>query len=226
MTNDSTRDLINAALVEQALHRAGGWLEPYHALYAVQRLGGSELVDVVRELQASRNVAERLLGARLLNQPKPPLAGTTILELVREALQHETDGEVINWLVIALQYGHERSALPDLKQLAKHPDATARFVVPDALSACSENFGEIDSEMLELSKDRDRDVRWSAAFELAAWMRSGPGEPEITADQKARVVARLAKLAADDDAEIRSVAVEGLKDAASNSTDDAPPLPR
>jgi HEAT repeat protein len=220
--DSSTHDLVLAGLAEQEEHRSSGFVFPSPALSAIQGLGELALVEVVRELRNSADVDERLLAARLLNQPDPPLPGTTIVELVREALLKENDGQVINWLVIALQYAGEPTALADLKRLADHADARVRFAVPGAFSTCSEEFGLIENAMIDLSKDGDRDTRWSAVFEVAAWMVGGA---EIKPDEKARVLVRLSELAAsDDDHEIRATAAEGLDNAARSTSGEPPPL--
>ena len=128
---------------------------------------------------------------------------------VRRALRDEKDPGVIRWLVSALQWGRDPRALPDLKRLACHPDSEVRFGVPDALSFCAPRFRDVVDDLLQLSKDPERDVRWSAAFELASWLQGPPGgttEADVT-----RIRSRLEELAlSEPDPDIRAEAAEAL----------------
>jgi hypothetical protein len=102
--------------------------------------------------------------------------------------------------------------LPELERLAAHDDNIVRFPVPDALSNCAPCFAAIEKTMMQLSADPSPDVRWSATFELGAWLQDSDGL--ITAAEFARVVARLRVLAdSDPDIEVRTQAAERIDEA-------------
>jgi HEAT repeat protein len=171
-----------------------------------RQLTPSHLLDLVHQLRL-RAPAERELAARLLTHSVLP--GTVVTNEVRHALVDEDDPQVIRWLVAALQHSREPSAVPELKKLAEHADARVRFGVPDALSACARRFSDVADAMIALSRDNDRDVRWSAAFELGASLAGaskGVGDGRLD-----RVRSRLRELSTSDpDSDIRSTAARAL----------------
>lgn len=129
----------------------------------------------------------------------------TLVAEARAALAVEGEPNVLSWLVWALGDSRSREVLPDLRVLASHPSAEVRFPVPDALSMCAEGVFDLVAEaLLELSRDVDDDVRWSAIFELAAW------RVDTTDD---RIQVRLSESAVTDDVPAnREVALEGLSE--------------
>jgi hypothetical protein len=203
------QSVIAAALAEQDKHHASGFTSATPLRWAVQRqLDPEALRDLVRELRQSDDVAERELSASLLAQA--PLPGPIVLEEARSALQGENDGHVIGRLLEAIAFSHQPDALPELHKLADHPDAQVRYLVPDALSGCGAPFDDVEGDLTKLSGDTDCDVRWSATYELTAWLR----EPDdATTAQRTRILARLHELAANDpDEDVRSLAAENLSE--------------
>lgn len=202
-----TYPLVLAALATQEEERATGFASANPPLSMLQeQLEPRALLGLVHDLR-SGHTAERELAARLLVQARLP--GAAVVGEVRRALGDEEDPEVIRWLVAALQYAREPAALAELRRLARHPDGRVRYGVPDALSGCAERFGDVADTLIELSKDDDRDVRWSATFELVAWLTDKP--PRITSADRDSLLMRLREIAsADPDPEVRSKAAEAV----------------
>jgi HEAT repeat protein len=206
-----TDEIVLAALRTQEEERADGYFSGNPSLQEIQRqLAPAELLSLVRELRRSRDAPVRELAARLLKEG--PVPATSVTDEVRRALGDEEDPSVIRWLVSALQYARDPRALPDLKRLAGHPESEVRFGVPDALSFCAPQWRDVEDDLLQLSKDPEPDVRWSATFELAAWLE-GPPDGTSEADL-ARIRARLEELAqSEPDPDTRATAAEALKQA-------------
>jgi len=195
-------DSVRAALARQEDERADGFGLHNAPLAALrEQLGVDELLDLVDELRAG-GIPDRELAARLLAHGHLPVDMVTAA--VYRALESESEPQVIGWLVWALAFAADPASLAVLKRLSKHPDAEVRFPVPDAFSACAREFAEISDDLINLSQDADRDVRWSAAFELASWL-----DNELPPLESDRILQRLRELAATDpDLEIRSLAEE------------------
>jgi hypothetical protein len=192
--------LVAEARAGQDVELADGFTVPNRALARLAgEVPGTDLRDLVGELRRG-SPTDRQLAARLLKEgdltPEDRLAET------RAALAVETDPLVVRWLVGALGATRSRAALPDLRRLAADTRAEVRFPVPDALSACTDTFGDVADTLLALARDGDEDVRWSAVYELAAWWPDTGG---------ATIRARLAEVAAADPvADIRSLAADAL----------------
>src|SRR5262249_23059166 len=109
----------------------------------------------------------------------------------------------------ALQYARDPGAVPDLKRLAEHSAGAVRFGVADALSSSAPSFRDVGDTLIALSDDPDRDVRWSAVFELAAWLER-PWEriTDADADRVRRTLEHLAR--SDPDPEIRADAANAV----------------
>ena len=210
-------DIVRAALRTQEQERADGYFSGNPSLREIQRrLAPAELLVLVRELRRSEHVPVRELAARLLKED--PVPGTGVTDEVRRALRGEKDPTVIRWLVSALQNGRDPRALADLKRLAGHPEAEVRFGVPDALSFCASQFRDIGDDLLQLSRDPEPDVRWSATFELAAWLE-GPLGGTSEADVE-RIRSRLEELArSEPDTDTGAKAAEALERVHRDSTD-------
>lgn len=161
--------LTAEALATQGLETANGFSTGNDALARLVRdLRADELRAMVRRLR-NQNIDERQLAARLLKESA--LSPEAVLDEVRTALSTEAEPTVVRWLVSALGYTRSPSALADLRALASHPVADVRFQVPDALSMCATGaFDQVADPLLQLSGDADDDVRWSAIYELRAWL--------------------------------------------------------
>jgi hypothetical protein len=207
---ETTDPMVLAAFREQEEQRAAEADEGRPALYALQQIPPPELLALARELRRSEDVRERELAAWLIGQS--PLPATTISDEVREALATEEDPEVICRLIWALVYAPAADMLPELERLAAHRDDRVRFPVPDALSRCAPRFEAIEMTLMQLSSDPDPDVRWSAAFELGAWLEDS--EDLTTAVELARILSRLRDLAGSDpDDEVRALATQRVSEA-------------
>lgn len=200
--------LVLAALANQEKERSTGFALANPALARIHEvLSRSELLNLVRTLRLGPP-AERELSARLLGHSDLP--GDEVVDEVIAALPDEQDPQVIRWLVAALQHAGAPQALTQLKDLAQHTDARVRFGVPDALSACSRSLGDVQDLLLKLSNDDDREVRWSAIFELVAWYRNSQADPPSDLEH---LQSRLREVAnSDPDGEIRSLALSAFSE--------------
>lgn len=101
--------------------------------------------------------------------------------------------------------------LPELERLAARHDDRVRFPVPDALSRCAPRFEAIETTLMQLSSDPDPDVRWSAAFELGAWLEDT--DNLTTAAELNRTLSRLQALAkSDPDHDVRMLATQRVSE--------------
>lgn len=163
----SVNELIADALARQEVERQTGFAIENEALHQLMGLAQEELILTVRGL-LREGKAERELGARLLGSET--LSGGAVRAEVDAALTSVIDPEVIRWLVGALGKTRDPDSLPMILRFVVHPQAQVRFMVPDALDACATHFSQVAETLFVLAGDRDRDVRWSAVFELAAWL--------------------------------------------------------
>ena len=89
--------------------------------------------------------------------------------------QGRVDPEIISWLVGALR--ERPGTLPPTndRAICGSPSGASPLHRADAIDACALNFSQVAEVLLLLAGDLDRDVRWSAAFELAAWLEDDEG---------------------------------------------------
>jgi hypothetical protein len=200
MAVSDTEQLVAEALQAQSLEELSGFAESNPALARLAT--APDLDQLLREVQYLRSGDQpgRQLHARILAECH--LSPQRRIDELRRVLSDEPDPKVIRWIVIGFRNAASASALPDLHSLAHHASADVRFPVPDALSACATSFDDVAHALLELSRDQDPDVRWSAAFELGAWW----------ADTKdPRIRRRLSALRTDDESqEVRNAAADAL----------------
>ena len=199
-------ELVADALAKQEAERLTGFASANEPLYQLMRLAPEDLIGIVRGLlngaKAERELAARLLGSETLS-------GEAVRAEVDAISRSEIDPEIISWLVGALGKTRDPSSLPMIERFATHPDARVRFVVPDAIDACALNFSQAAEVLFLLAGDLDRDVRWSAAFELAAWL--GDDEGRLAEGNRNEIEARLrGLLLTEPDSEIRELAKSAL----------------
>jgi HEAT repeat protein len=197
---DEARQVVQDALELQRVEIGDGFSSANRALYRlVTEMDRSVTHHVIADLRIGQK--ERQLAARILIES--PHGCEAVLDEVEDALSDETEPEVIGWLVTALGYTRDQRSLPVLKVLSTHPSSTVRFQVPEAVSMCAEGgFEPVYQTLLGLSFDADLEVRWSAVFELGAWLRETKDE---------RIVTRLSEAAIDDPAEaVRATASDAL----------------
>ncbi len=172
------KQLLTRALQLQDLEADSSFAASNPALDELMAENDFEGILQASQYLRSGAADERQLYARLLAGINfPP---DRRLAEVLHALEDESDPSVIRWLVFGLRNAASVAALDTLRDLARHPSAEVRFPVPDALSSCAHRFDEISDVLLELSRDPDSDVRWSAVFELGAWW-SDTKDPRIGA---------------------------------------------
>jgi HEAT repeat protein len=88
-------------------------------------------------------------------------------------------------------------------------ELSARLLIDSALPG--ERTVDVVRDLLECESDPDRDVRWSATFEIAAWLNE-PSSAIASERELDDLAARLRELGSSDpDREIRSAAAQGLR---------------
>jgi len=203
LSPEEADQLAADALVAQDEEQASG----YSALNRPLRRLSSELSESGAErliaALCTGDLGARQLAPRILIETTLPSA--FVIGQLRAIAESEQSGVVLRWVATALGYTRDSSALPLLRELSKHPDAAVRFPSVDALAMSSGDAPEaVEPDLLRLSTDADRDVRWSAIVELAALLEDGEAGEDA--------VARLRKAASDDtDEEIRVLAREAIE---------------
>lgn len=193
--------LLSEALQVQALEEQSGWHHPNPAFFRLcTEVDYGTLLKRARYL-ADGDADKRVLYARLLADASE-MPSEDRAALAMEHIENEADPKVLARYVVGLRNAASAVALPRLRELARHPSPHVRFTVPDALSACTERFDQIANLLLELSRDDDREVRWSAIFEVGAWWGETSGD---------YLEARLADAASNDPSEeVRKAAADAL----------------
>jgi len=194
------RELLARALRDQDPEADPSFAAPNPAFNELTAYADFEELLVASEYLRLGPTGERQLHARLLADSN--MSPERRLAEVLRVLEDESDPTVIRWLVFGLRNAASPTALGLLRELANHESPEVRFPVPDALSASAETFEAIADVLLELSRDEDPDVRWSAVFELGAWW---------TEIKDPRIRDRLREVQESDPSyKVRRAAAEGL----------------
>jgi HEAT repeat protein len=172
--------------------------------HLIENVGPVEASEIALGL-ASGLPAERSLSAHLLRQVCEVAPSGRVNQQILEMLADERDPAVVAPLVAALGWTRQSGFLPCVLGYLLDPSSLVRHAVscslpmffPDARAAAG---------LVSLAQDVDDDVRWSAVFELGAWIR------EVDDDQIPRLLTEIASKDPND--EIRSQAAEGLIEAA------------
>ncbi len=156
----STAELISLALT--AADEEAAW-QPIQILHY---RGSREVFDGVRPLTRSDCPRERELAANVLGQLGVPdhVYPEEAIGLLLDMLQREQEPEVLSAIGVAL--GHQQSprAAAPLAQLRHHANPDVRWSVAYGLAGL-EDQSAVDA-LIELSADRDADVRVWATFAL------------------------------------------------------------
>jgi HEAT repeat protein len=143
---------------------------------AIVDLPQAVLLQVGLPLLRDADPDRRILAVRLLRELDN--YKDEIVPALVEALAHETDDVVLSWLVEAFGLTHGGWVTDRLFALADHPDPGVRYAVCGALSARRMLSEAARQCLVGLAADPDPEVRFSAVFELGAWMREVP-DPRI-----------------------------------------------
>jgi HEAT repeat protein len=203
VATDPIRERIDAALRQQRVEKATQWEARNPALQSlIDRVEWPEVRSAAEELLGDEDPERRLLGARILRENRD--RADELGPLFLEALRAETDDEVFQWLVSAFNSLAYRPALPQLARLTTHPHADVRYSLAGALSTCGwpDPPESALTALRQLAEDKDRDVRFSAMFELGAWRESGHRDPRVEQLLKAR--------AEDPDPRVRRAVAEAM----------------
>lgn len=196
------RGLIASALARQEEERVTAFAISNEALSRLMEASPEELIGIVHVLRNKTKV-ERELAARLLGSES--LSGAVVRAEVDAFSSSESDPEILGWLVSALKNTRDPASLPAIVRFATHGEAQVRFQVPDAVVACANEFSQTAAALFLLAEDLDRDVRWSAVFELVAWLESEDGR--LTDDGRKEIEGRLRTVLNDEsDSEISELA--------------------
>lgn len=194
----STEELIRLALDRKTDdYDEVGW----DAVVTLHYRATREVLETAKKLLMSQIANERALGADILGQlgvPERAFPEESVTALLGN-LKVEREPDVLCSVGTALGHHTDSRAIEPLCKLRNHPDDRARFGVVIGLLAC-ENDLAIQT-MMELSRDKDRDVRNWATFGLGSQINTD--RPEIRQ-------ALLERLNEEEDSEIRGEALVGL----------------
>lgn len=170
--------------------------------WLIDQVGPDDQLEIGHRLLEGEGARERVLGARLLRETWDRRVGA--LDLVVGALQRETDDEVLGWLLAAVAFLGDSSALDAVMTFAHHPDTRVRDQVAGAISRCGadERSSSALAALIELADDPEGEVRFSALFELGQWWQDGFTD--------ARVQRRLRRALGEGESRIRDIAAEAF----------------
>jgi hypothetical protein len=162
--------LVAATLAELRTETAD---TPVPHLVELHRRGTRDVFERALALTESRDVAERVLGVRILRElgGSPPRFAAEAIPALLSMLANEKSPDVVRWIISAI--GYQR--VPDARVLsaavshASHDDARVRFAVAAALPGLVD-VGQPESiaidALVRLSSDEDADVRYYALAAL------------------------------------------------------------
>jgi HEAT repeat protein len=147
--------------------------------WLIDQLEPDEQLEIGRGLLASADVRNRVLGARVLREIWDRRAEA--LNLVVQAVQHEVDDDVLGWLLSAVAFLGDSSALGVVEGFVHHRDPRVRDQAAGAISRCGAEQGSSSAldALIELTDDPRREVRFSALFELGQWWQEGYSNSRI-----------------------------------------------
>ena len=164
----------------------------------------SESTD--RVFEAARCLAgalpvERAVSAHVLRQLYEVSQDVRVVEQVVAMLGAESEPTVVAPLLTALGWTGLSAYLPVLLEYRADGSEIVRHAVSDVLGRFAPSPRAV-AALIELAADNDADIRWSAVYELGAWIR------EINSDEIVSVLDQVVE--SDPDPEVRAVALDGL----------------
>lgn len=187
-----------------------------YALLLLQRQVIPEVLSRVRDLCKSPDLAERVLGAKILREfpgldfEKPFVAEA--LDILQKRVEEEQDPEIRDWNIAAICWQKDPLAIPLLIKFVDHSDKDMRRLIASNLifNADQQNFfqPEIAKDYQKLCQDSYLETRWYAYSVLADALEEGWS---ISAPQQRSELDALLRIGLDDvDAEVRKEAERAL----------------
>jgi HEAT repeat protein len=165
-----TSAFIDSLLLQQDIEFRSDFAVANNSLHStVTEADEIELLAAGRREIRSEDPRRRILGVRLIRELKHYSQDATA-EIGR-MLTAEPDPEVMYWVVGAFGFLKSDSVADRLRGLASHPSPGVRYNVATALANCASAEMPSDSvdTLLDLARDRNAEVRFSATFELGTW---------------------------------------------------------
>jgi len=204
MSDQTTVDeLVRRAHEAQEAEYASDFVSTNAALQSlIDEVAPEHQIEAGRDLLASADPRRRVLGARLLRETYRRRAEA--LGLIVDALERESDDDALGWLVSAVAFVGDPSAIHVVRPFAAHPSSFVRDQAASALSRCGAEArsGPALDALLTLTDDPDREVRFSSLFEIAQWWEDGCRDP--------RIERRLRQALTEDDPRVRRVVEEAF----------------
>ncbi len=203
MVEDESEEVVSLAL--------GAQREEYETDFQTTNEPLQRIIDEVRpskqleigdRLLASPHGLDRILGARILRENWTRRADA--LALIVQAVQQESDADVLGWLLSAVAYLGDLSALRVVEVFVEHEEPRVRDQAAGAISSCGaeRRSSSAVAALLRLADDSNDEVRFSAVFELGQWWQGGFTD--------SRVEDRLRRALGEDDGRLRDVAAEAF----------------
>lgn len=193
--NRLTEDLIKAILASEDLDDTWDLVQVLHCR------GSKTEFAAALALCRSKKVKERVVGADILGQLGA--ADHTFLkesvDVLIELLSDKSD-DVVSAVVVALGHRGEKRAAKHIIKLKNYPDCDIRENLAFALGLVSDDSPDVIKTLIELSTDKNDDVRNWAVFGL------GTQSDKDSSEIRQALVNRLEE----EDSEIRGEALVGL----------------
>jgi hypothetical protein len=196
---ESSLPPVHDLVAAQRSYLAAGATDPDLVSRTIVEGDPDELMVLGVELLRHTDAQHRILGSRLVRAVRGREADA--VDALLAAFDRETDPDTLFWLISALGYTGSDRATDRLLPLADSADESIRYAVSDALSSVEELSEPAREALVRMARDADSDVRFSAVFELGAWL---PQIPEFRSvvlaalDDPAPLVARTAREALDE----------------------------
>lgn len=156
--------------------------------------------EVAQRLSAALP-SERAVAAHLLRQLYEVRPQPSIVAAIVEMIDNERDPTVVAPLITALSWTRQLDHLPVVLRYKADKSELVRWAVSDGLS-CFAPDQRAASALVDLAHDIDTDVRWSAVYEIGAWVS------EMRLDEMVSVLSEAAEH--DPDKEVREAAADAL----------------
>ena len=178
MTSSELSDLVQEALRTQAKEETDPAATNPALEAIIDHASLPDAFALADRLVRSSLPSDKKLGVRILRElgrPQMPYAAKSV-RILQTLIDNHPDTKLLIWTISALGNQHREEALPSLWILADNPEPSVRDAVCGAISGAAAQ-STLDDRSIEilvrLALDPDRNVRFSATFELAAWRSHG-----------------------------------------------------
>jgi hypothetical protein len=156
----STRRLFQIAVSEFESRKS------WDAIHVLRLRGTREVFERAKQLCHSRKAKEREVGVDILAQigARSPVFVRQSVSLLINRLK-DSSLRVVGATGVGLGHRGDARAIPHLIALRVHPSSRVRFGV--AFGLASQKSSRVIQALIQLSRDKDRDVRDYATFGLA-----------------------------------------------------------